>query len=498
METVLGIDVGTQSSKVLFYDFHNRRIAASASAPHEIISGDDGTSEQEAAWWIEAIQKALGEIPREIRRSARSVGVSGQQHGFVPLDASGKVLHRVKLWNDTSTVEECRWLTEGFGGNGRLIREAGNPILPGYTASKILWFKKNHPEKFARMVQVLLPHDYINFFLTGRGTMEYGDASGTGLMNIKTRRWNEELAALIDPALLEKLPPLGGPETGAGTVSPGAAAFFDLPGGIPVSCGGGDNMMAAIGTGTVKEGVLTMSLGTSGTLFGYSSSPVIDPEGSIAAFCSSTGGWLPLLCTMNCTVATEQTRTLFDVEIGELDGIVEKVPPGSKGVVVLPFFTGERIPNMPYARASIMGLNRDNTAAANILRASMEAAIYGMRLGLESLEKLGVKASRIILTGGGSQSAVWRQLAADITGLPMVLPQYHDAAALGAAVQALWYRDLCYPPEESPGGGIEDYAEDHVSNSNNDEVLPQRNRKAYTKGYSQYLGYLKKLKPLYT
>ena len=167
MRTVIGIDVGTQSTKVVFYDYENKRIAATGSASHDILSGDDGTSEQEASWWISAIQESMSRVPAEIRETAVAVGVSGQQHGFVPLDKNGNVLYRVKLWNDTSTVAECEEITRAFGGEEKLFQQAGNLILPGYTAAKILWLKKHKPELFARMAHVLLPHDYVNFVLTG-------------------------------------------------------------------------------------------------------------------------------------------------------------------------------------------------------------------------------------------------------------------------------------------------------------------------------------------
>ncbi|WP_319477640.1 xylulokinase [Marispirochaeta aestuarii] len=495
MKTVIGIDVGTQSTKVVFYDYENKRIAATGSASHDILSRDDGTSEQEASWWISAIQESMSRVPGEIRETAVAVGLSGQQHGFVPLDKDGNVLYRVKLWNDTSTVAECEEITRAFGGEDKLFQQVGNLILPGYTAAKILWLKKHQADLFARMAHVLLPHDYVNFVLTGEYSMEYGDASGTGLLNIRDRSWNAELCGVIDPKLITMLPEPRAPGDGAGTVSGEAAKRFGIPRGIPVSTGGGDNMMAALGTGTVRDGQVSMSLGTSGTLFAFSSKPIIDSAGTIAAFCSSNDGWLPLLCTMNCTVATEQTRKLFDVDVDQLDALVGSVPPGSNGVTVLPFFTGERVPNLPFARASIMGLSSTNTGRENILKASMEAAIYGMRLGLNSLSELGLSARQITLTGGGSKSRVWRQLAADITGVPVRLPNFHDSAALGAALQALWYRDVF---ENTAGvSSMADYVEEHTGSQETELIEPGKNRDGYQEGYEHYARYIELLTPLY-
>jgi len=233
----------------------------------------------------------------------------------VPLDEQGKAIRPVKLWNDTSTAVECAELTKQAGGEAALLTITGLLMLPGYTAPKIYWLKRHEPEHFARLRHVLLPHDYINYLLTGNYVTEYGDASGTALFDVRTRSWSKSIADLIDPVLLSYLPPVIEPDRPAGEVSLKAALRFGIPQGALVAAGGGDNMMSAIGTGTVRDGFLTMSLGTSGTLYGYSDVPIVDPEGNLAAFCSSTGGWLPLLCTMNCTVASEQMRVLFDMSI---------------------------------------------------------------------------------------------------------------------------------------------------------------------------------------
>ncbi|MDD3366669.1 MAG: FGGY family carbohydrate kinase, partial [Sphaerochaetaceae bacterium] len=264
----------------------------------------------------------------QIRAQISAVGVSGQQHGFVPIDASGKVLHRVKLWNDTSTTAECDLITACAGGNESLLAQEGNLILPGYTAPKILWFKRHHSKAYAQMAHILLPHDYINYWLTGNVVMEYGDASGTGLLDIRSRTWSKRLLECIDDTrdLSATLPNLIEAHMPAGSVQASAAQALGIPMDIPVASGGGDNMMGAIGTGTVSDGTLTMSLGTSGTLFGASDKPIIDHQGLLAAFCSSSGNWLPLLCTMNCTVASEVTRQLFAKGVAEFDAYAAQAP----------------------------------------------------------------------------------------------------------------------------------------------------------------------------
>ncbi len=469
MNTVIGIDNGTQSTKVVFYDYENKTVAASASAPHDLISRDDGSREQKASWWIQALESCFDQIDPDVKMTARAVGVSGQQHGFVPLDGEGNVLRDVKLWCDTSTAAECRELSEAFGGDRKLLEETGNLVLPGYTASKILWFKKNHPGEYARMAHVLLPHDYLNFYLTGEYVMEYGDASGTALLDVKKREWHKELVKALDPGrdMMACLPRLIKSWEPAGTVLPSVAERLGIPAGIPVSSGGGDNMMGAVGTGTVRDGVLTMSLGTSGTLYGYSDTPIIDPEGNLAAFCSSTDGWLPLLCTMNCTVATEQMRQLFDYGVREFDQLGASAPAGSEGILTLPFFNGERTPNFPNGKGCLMGMTASNVKKENLFRSAMESAILGMKLGLDSFQKLGFQAREVRLIGGGANSAVWRQITADILDLPVVVPLASEAAALGGALQALW----CL--KKADGADIRTLADEHVALDSSKSLYPR-------------------------
>ena len=381
----LGIDIGTQGVKALLYDADAARIAAVQQAPLELISEPDGTREQLASWWVQGLLQCLqGFAPAE-RARVRALAVSGQQHGCVALDAAGAVLAPVKLWCDTATEVECEEITAAFGGRERCLAELGNPILPGYTASKIRWLKKHRPQAYARLHTVLLPHDYINFYLTGERVAECGDASGTGLFDVRRRRWHAGILQAVDAErdLADTLPPLAAPGSVIGQLGAQAARELGLPPGIPVGTGGGDNMMAAIGTGNVSAGALTVSLGTSGTLFACADEAVVDEQGEMAAFCSSSGSWLPLVCTMNCTVSTELTRGLLNVAVADLDARVDAVPPGAQGVVTLPFFNGERTPNLPRGKGCLFGLDPGNYRADNLLRSAMEAAVYGLRAGLD-------------------------------------------------------------------------------------------------------------------
>lgn len=496
MKTVCGIDLGTQSCKAVVYDYEEKKIVAESSAPIEMIAENDGTREQKAEWYDEAIKACFGKIDAGIKSTIVAIGVSGQQHGLVPLDAGGKPVYNVKLWCDTATAKECEELTALAGGEAELIAKAGLPMRPGYTAPKIQWLKNHKPEAFAKLRHVLLPHDYVNFLLTGEYSAEYGDASGMALFDVRERKWASQICGLISPELESWLPRLIEPDAPAGKVSKAAAALYGVPEGALVSSGGGDNMMGAIGTGTVRDGFLAMSLGTSGTLFGFSEAPVIDPTGNLAAFCSSTGGWLPLLCTMNCTVASEEFRGMFGLDLQAFGAEAEKSPVGAEGVIVLPFFNGERTPNLPNGRASVNGITAANFKRENIFRAAFESAIFGMRIGLEGFNELGFKAKEIRLTGGGSKSQLWRSIVANVMNLPVRVPAGTEAAAMGGAIQALW----CFLNNSGAGKGkvsINELADKHVEMEGAAVMPDEKTAAAYDKIYQDYSRYLGALSPLY-
>ena len=439
MSTVLGIDLGTQSVKVVFYDSEAREMVAVESASLQLNQTEAGLAEQQAHWWLDALRQALRRVDKGVRGSVAGIGVSGQQHGFVPLDSAGAVQAPVKLWCDTSTATHCDAIMMEAGGSDACIAEAGNPILPGYTASKVRWFRDAHPDLYAKMDCILLPHDYLNFYLTGERCLEAGDASGTGFLDIRTRRWSQKMLSTIDPDrdLCDCLPDVHVGNDPIGTLLPSIAKELALPPDVPVSSGGGDNMMCAIGTGNVSPGIVTVSLGTSGTVFAYSDRPVIDPQGNVAAFCSSTGGWLPLLCTMNCTVSTELMRNLLDADIASFEAQVSSAPRGSGGVITVPFYNGERTPNVPDAKGCILGLDSRNTRSENLLRSAVEGATFALRYGFDELSALGISAEDIVLTGGGVNSGTWRQVVADICGAPVTVLRHAEGAAFGAALQAL-------------------------------------------------------------
>lgn len=436
----LGIDSGTQSTKAIVLDLDTGKILASGQQSYGLIKGlPPGHLEQHPKTWIDAVNKCVLQCLVKLgakKKKIRGIGVSGQQHGLVALDARDQVVRPAKLWCDTSTHEQCEQIAHQFGGQPGVIHLAGNAMLPGYTIPKLLWMKQNEPKNFVKTKAILLPHDYINFWLTGLMSMEYGDASGTGILNVRTREWCREIIDFVDSSVHDMLPPLMSSRQIQGTLREELAKKWGLAGEVIVSGGGGDNMMGAIGTGNIKPGVVTASFGTSGTLYGVSASPVIDGQGEVAAFCDSTDQWLPLVCTMNVTVVTEKIREMFAWDYRKLETAVRSVPAGADGLLLLPYLNGERTPNLPGGTGVLHGMRTTNITPAHLARAAVEGATLGLAYGLKRFRDLGMSPKEIRLTGGGSRSPVWRQIAADAFGCPVVTLTTSEGAALGAAIQA--------------------------------------------------------------
>jgi D-xylulose kinase len=439
----IGIDSGTQGTKGVVLSENGACVIAQVSSSYDLIENERGGREQDPSVWLEACRQVIQELlafPQVDSRDIQAIGVSGQQHGMVPLDAHGRVIRPAKLWCDTETISQCGTLTQRVGGEMAAIELTGNQFSAGFTASKILWLKETEPDNYAELATILLPHDYINFWLTGNYATEYGDASGTAYFDVGKRTWSGRVLQAIDPErdLASCLPQIISAPEPCGLIRGELAEELGLPRMVLVSSGGGDNMMAAIGTGNVSPGVITTSLGTSGTIFSYSDHPVIDPAGELAAFCSSSGGWLPLVCTMNVTVATELVRTLLGLDLQALNREIEHTAAGSEGLLLIPYFNGERTPSLPGASATLSGMTSLNMRPGPIARAAMEGATFGLRYGLDVMKRCGIDPEEIRLVGGGAQSRVWRQLVADTFALPVICLVHQEAAATGAALQALW------------------------------------------------------------
>jgi xylulokinase len=452
----IGIDSGTQSTKAIVVQAGNGAVLSTASKAHGLIEKlPPGHKEQHPHLWIDAVKASI----RSAMKSADvqpsqvlGIGVSGQQHGFVPLDKEGKVIRPAKLWCDTSTAAQCDAILRKVGGLRKCIQLIGNGVPAGFTASKILWLKQKEPKNYARLATVLLPHDYINFWLTGERTMEYGDASGTALLDVRRRTWQSKIIGAIGRELADRLPAVRPSHQPAGRLTASSARELGLATGTLVSAGGGDNMMGAIGTGNTRPGVVTASFGTSGTIYAYSARPIVDPAGEIAAFCDSTGAWMPLLCTMNVTVATEMIRQAFGWSHDELSRQVAATAPGSAGLSLVPYLDGERTPNVPDGTGVFFGINSRSFSPALLARAAMEGVTMGMNYGLNRLRALGIRPTEIRITGGGAQSAVWRQVMADVFACDVIGMQTSEGAAYGAALQAWW----CYENERGRRTAIRD------------------------------------------
>lgn len=439
----IGVDCGTQSTKVVVVDVDAGSILGEASRPHTLHEEANGRREQDPAEWLAAFRGAFTDAVASAgisARTIRAIGISGQQHGLVALDAAGEPVYPAKLWCDTETAAHNTDLVERLGGEQGCLDKLGLVLQTGYTASKLAWLRDTQPEAYRRIDCLLLPHDYLNFWLTGERVSEVGDASGTGYFDTRSRHWRldvlAEIAPELDPARV--LPRLVESHQPVGTVRLALAQELGLAEDVVVSSGGGDNMLGAIGTGNIAPGLVTLSLGTSGTVCAYSDVPVIADNAMVANFCASSGGWLPLICTMNVTSATSRVRELFGLDLETFNERLTTAPIGAEGVTVLPFFNGERVPSLPQATGSFLGLTSINTTQSNLCRAIVEGATFGLRYGLELFGELAESTSQIRLIGGGAKSPAWRQMIADITGTPVICPMITDAAALGAALQAAW------------------------------------------------------------
>jgi xylulokinase len=448
----LGIDCGTQSTRALLVDADTEAVLGSGRASHDLIARDDGTREQQPEWWVSALVEAARAALAEAGRvEVAGVAVSGQQHGLVCLGAGDRVVRSAKLWNDTTTAEECTLLSARLGGTERVLELTGNTILPGYTAPKVLWLLLHDREVYASTRRMCLPHDYLNLWLTGAFASEAGDASGTAYFDVRAREYSPAVLTAIDPHREwgSTLPALVPSLSVVGALRGEAADELRIRPDTPVSAGGGDNMMAAIGVGAIAEGPVVVSLGTSGTGFAYRAQPAIDARGEAAAFCDSTGAWLPLVCTLNCTVATDWIAGLFDLDHAGFEMALGASPPGARGLTFLPHLGGERTPNCPTGAGVFSGVRADHTRA-DFVRGVAEGVTFGLEYALGALRRTGVVAHQTTLVGGGAASDAWAQLCADVFGVPVVRPPQTEAAALGAARQARWVVDG-HAPAPDPG-----------------------------------------------
>jgi xylulokinase len=415
---VIGVDSSTQSTKAVAVDIDSGQVLAEGRAAH-VVTGTGGARESDPEQWWQAFTEAVAATGMADRALAVSVG--GQQHGLVALDADGRAVHPATLWNDTRSAPQAAALTERLG-RAEWARRTGSVPTAAFTVSKWAWLRENHPEAAARAVAVRLPHDYLTGRLTGAGTTDRGDASGTGWWG--ENGYDKEILDLVglDRALLPEVVEPGRP---AGTVRPGSP----LPAGIPVAAGTGDNMAAALGLG-LTPGLPVVSLGTSGTVYAVTRGRPADESGVVAGFADASGGWLPLACTLNCTLAIDRIAALLGRDRAEVE-------PGGTAVV-LPFLDGERTPDLPYASGLVHGLRHDTTPG-QLLQAAYDGAAHALLTALDDVLRHGGEGSSdapILLIGGGARGRAWQDTVRRLSGRAVQLPRAAELVALGAAAQA--------------------------------------------------------------
>jgi len=444
MSAFIGVDVGTGGARALAVD-ESGEVLAEASAEYSLYSPYPGWSEQDPADWWRATQEVLGRATREAEGEIVGLGLTGQQHGSVFLDAGDGVIRRALLWNDQRTETQAREISEKVG-EKRLAEVAGSYPITAVTASKILWLRDEEPENFGRVSHVLLPKDYVRLLLTGEYATDASDASGTLLLDVRSRDWSSELLDACEvprgwmPRVYE------GPES-TGTLREEVAGELGLPAGIPVAGGGGDNAAAAVGIGIVEEGLVSSSVGTSGVLFAHADDFEPDPSGRLHAFCHSVPGAYHF---MGVTQSAGGSLSWWSETLGkgfeELVEAASAVEPGAEGLMFLPYLAGERTPHLdPRARGAFVGLTSRH-GLGHMTRALMEGVVFSLNESLEIMRELGLPAEEVRAVGGGARSALWRRLQADIYEEPIRRTVVDEGPAYGAALlggtAAGTYRDI--------------------------------------------------------
>jgi xylulokinase len=434
----LGIDVSTTGAKALLID-EQGAVVATANTALSLQTPRPLWSEQDPReWWqgtAASVKKALAGAGAKAEEVA-AIGLTGQMHGLVLLDAGRNVLRPAILWNDQRTGKECEEIHRRVGRH-ELIQETGNVALTGFTAPKILWVRNNEPEVYAKAKLVLLPKDYVRLRLTGEAAMDKADGSGTILFELRSRDWSRRVLDKLEiPA--EWLPPTyEGPQT-TGRVTAQAAAETGLAAGTPVVAGGGDQAAGAVGAGAVRPGVVSLTLGTSGVVFATTDAPLVEPEGRLHAFCHAVPGrWHFMGVTLSAAGSLQwyhDTLTPKD-SFAEIVAEAGQAPAGSEGLLFLPYLSGERTPYPdPLARGSFVGLTLRHRRA-HLTRAVLEGVAFSMKDCFSLLQGAGVgSVSEVRIAGGGAKGALWRQVVASVLGLPMVTVNSTEGAAYGAAL----------------------------------------------------------------
>lgn len=440
MAYFLGIDSSTTATKAILIDAAGSVIGVASSTYGYETPKPLWSEQQPMLWWtgtVNSIRQVLAETGID-PTAVSAIGLTGQMHGLVLLDAVGNVLRPAILWNDQRTGAECDEIRTIIG-QQRLIDITGNDALTGFTAPKIVWVKNHEPEIYGRIAHILLPKDYVRYHLTGEFATDKAGGSGTQLFNVAQRNWSDEVVTAlgIDRAWL---PQTYEGTAVTGTLTPAAAKVTGLPAGIPVVGGGGDQAANAVGTGAVVDGVVALSLGTSGVVFVSSDEPVVEPDGRLHAFCHAAPGKWHLMGVM--LSAAGSLRWFRDTaapgtEFSDLVDAAGKVPAGCDGLFFLPYLTGERTPHPdPLARGAFVGLTVRHTRN-HLTRSVLEGVAYGLRDSFELMKAAGItRINQVRISGGGAKSALWRQILADVFQAELVTVNTAEGAAYGAALLA--------------------------------------------------------------
>jgi len=436
---VVGVDSSTTATKVEVRDTGDGRVVARGRVAHQATSPP--RSEQDPASWWDAFEAACAMAGRP---AVDAVAVAAQQHGLVVLDDGDRVVRPAKLWNDTESAPDADWLVGSLGAEA-WAAACGSVPVASFTITKLSWLHRCEPENFARLARVMLPHDWLTFRLCGERVTDRGDASGTGYWSPAEERWRPDLLAMVDDSTdwERALPAVLGPRAAAGAW-----------GGAVVAPGTGDNMAAALGLG-LRPGDVAISLGTSGTAFTVAGAPCADATGAVAGFADASGRFLPLVCTLNATKVTDAVARLLGVEVAALDALAAAAPAGSGGVVLVPYFDGERAPNRPGATGLLTGL-RSDVEREQLARAAFEGVVCGLLEGLDRLFDLAPPAAegRTFLVGGGARSSAYRQAVADLSGRDVTVPGETEHVAAGACVQAAAVLEGRDPAEVAEAWGL--------------------------------------------
>ncbi len=432
---VLGVDSSTQSTKVEARDVESGECVARGSAKHPPTTPP--VSEQDPRSWWDALVDACEQLGDAVRRDVVGISIAGQQHGLVLLDADGEPVRPAKLWNDTTSAPQAARLVAELGAD-RWAALTGSVPVAAFTITKLAWVAEHEPDVLVRTARVMLPHDFLTWLLTDRHVTDRGDASGTGWFDPATGAARGELLDLATgdgAGWVERVPRVLGPTDNAGTIAPEAAAMLGVPADVAVGPGTGDNMGAALGLG-LTAGDVAISLGTSGTVFAVSATPTADPSGAVAGFASAGGDYLPLVCTLNATKVTDTVAAWLDTDAAGLATLALAGASAPGDVALVPYFDGERTPDLPDATGSFVGL-RTSTTREQLALAAHDGVLCGLLDGLDALEAVGATVGgRRFLVGGGARSEAYRQRAADLLRTPIVVPATDETVATGAAVQA--------------------------------------------------------------